>query len=123
MQPIEISNHPQFSEIKRFAKRHKLEIDDTNKCVILTLKIEHFKESGEEPNITLTKVIGMNDIYPSLRADETTQVDANGNVVEGQGVMNEWQFFDALGEMNVKTNDITRAKIAWADSLGRLNTY
>lgn len=120
MQSIQISNHPQMANIKRFANRHEFSINDSSKAIVLTIKVEHFLESTPE---VFTKIQGLNDTFSRLIVDESTRVDATGNIVTDQGIMSEWEFFNILGEQDIKMNDLMRAKILWADTNGRLDIY
>jgi hypothetical protein len=60
----------------------------------------------------------------TLRADETTWVDATGTIVpEGDptAVMTEYDFFISLMNVPIVISDIVAAKVVWADNLGRFD--
>lgn len=118
MDLINISNHPELTSITRKATRNYLIIDDRNEFVELCICVKHFKD--ELPSTTIK------DIFPKLIVDKTTMVDANGVIVDNDSpnaVMNEWEFFKILGGQNISIDTLCSQKIAWADSIGRLNRY
>jgi hypothetical protein len=92
--------------------------DFVDKAVNLVTLVKYYESDGVTP-ITLipNKLV-------SLRADNTTWVDVDGNIVpEGNiaAVMTEYEFFMAMMNVPIVISDIVEAKVAWADSLGRFN--
>jgi hypothetical protein len=88
-----------------------------NKSVHLNLIVKYY-----ESDDTLITIIPFKNVI--LRADETTWVDVDGNIVpEGDtaAVMTEYDFFMAMMDVPVVISDIVEDKVTWADSLGRFN--
>jgi hypothetical protein len=91
--------------------------DFADKAVNLYLTVKYY-EADDTP-ITIIPPKGV-----ILRADNTTWVDVDGNIVpEGDiaAVMTEYEFFMAMMNVPIVISDIVEAKVAWADSLGRFN--
>jgi hypothetical protein len=75
-----------------------------------------------EADDTPITIIPAKDVI--LRADNTTWVDVDGNIVpEGDiaAVMTEYEFFMMMMTVPVVISDIVESKVTWADSLGRFN--
>lgn len=88
-----------------------------DKAVNLHLMVRYYENDGTP----ITLIPAKNVV---LRADDSTWVDSNGNIVpEGDptAVMTEYEFFMAMMNVPVVISDIVEAKVAWADSLGRFN--
>jgi hypothetical protein len=115
-----ISDEPNYG-FKRKVEVAKIHIgfeDFVDKAVNLYLIVKYY-ESNEVTPITLIPAKGV-----TLRADNTTWVDANGTIVpEGDptAVMTEYDFFMAMMEIPVVISDIVESKVVWADSLGRFD--
>lgn len=96
-----------------------IEIEDiSGQCVNLRLLVKYYESDG----VTLMKIVPSR--WVTLRADNTTWVDVDGNIVpEGDiaAVMTEYEFFMAMMNVPIVISDIVEAKVAWADSLGRFN--
>jgi hypothetical protein len=96
-----------------------IEIEEVSgQCVNLKLLVKYYENDG----VTPMRLIPFK--WVTLRADNTTWVDQNGNIVpEGDptAVMTEYEFFMAMMDVPVVISDIVEAKVAWADSLGRFN--
>jgi hypothetical protein len=88
-----------------------------DKAVNLHLMVRYYENDGTP----ITLIPAKNVV---LRADNTTWVDIDGNIVpEGDiaAVMTEYEFFMTMMNVPVVISDIVEAKVAWADSLGRFN--
>ncbi len=115
-----ISDEPTYG-FKRKVELAEIHIgfqDFVNKSVSLFFVVKYY-ESDEITSITLIPAKGV-----TLRADETTWVDVDGNIVpEGDisAVMTEYEFFMAMMNVPIVISDIVEAKVTWADSLGRFN--
>lgn len=91
--------------------------DFMDKAVNLHLVVNYYDDKGNTIDIIPSKVV-------ILRADNTTWVDANGNIVqEGDpnAVMTEYDFFIMLMNVPVVISNIVESKVAWADNLGRFD--
>ena len=89
-----------------------------DKAVNLHLMLKYYENDGVTP-VSLIPSRGV-----VLRADDTTWVNSDGDIVpEGDptAVMTEYEFFMAMMEIPVVISDIVEAKVTWADSLGRFN--
>ena len=92
-------------------------LDFADKAVNLYLVIKYYDNNGDI--ITLVPEKRM-----VLRADNTTWVDQNGNIVSEEdptAVMTEYEFFINFMNVPIVISDIVEAKVTWADSLGRFN--
>ena len=115
-----ISDEPNYG-FKRKVEVASIHIgfeDFVDKAVNLFLIVKYYENDGVTP-ITIIPAKGV-----TLRADETTWVDVDGNIVE-QGsidaVMTEYEFFMMMMTVPVVISDIVESKVAWADGLGRFN--
>ena len=115
-----ISNEPNYG-FKRKVHVDFINInvgDIFNKAVVLSLTVKYYAPD----ETTIIDFIPPKNV--SLIADNTTWVDANGNIVPGgdpAAVMTEYAFFMSLMEIPVVISDIVEAKVTWADSLGRFD--
>lgn len=115
-----ISNEPTYG-FKRKVTVAQIHIgfeEFVDKCVNLVLTVKYYESDGTTP-ITIIPPKGV-----ILRADNTTWVDVDGNIVpEGDiaAVMTEYEFFMNLMNVPIVISDIVQAKVSWADSLGRFN--
>lgn len=115
-----ISDEPTYG-FKRKVEVGSIEIqieDISGQCVNLKLIVRYYENDG----VTPMRLIPFK--WVTLRADNTTWVDVDGNIVpEGDiaAVMTEYEFFMIMMEVPVVISDIVEAKVAWADSLGRFN--
>jgi hypothetical protein len=115
-----ISDEPTYG-FKRKVETAQIHIgfqDFVDKAVNLFLIVKYYESDGITP-ITLIPAKGV-----TLRADNTTWVDIDGNIVsEGDpsAVMTEYEFFMMMMDVPVVISDIVESKVAWADSLGRFN--
>ena len=114
-----ISDEPNYG-FKRKVKIAQIHIgleDFIDKAVNLVTVVNYYESDGTPITIIPPKVV-------TLRADNTTWVDVDGNIVpEGDpaAVMTEYEFFMAMMNVPVVISDIVQAKVAWADSLGRFD--
>jgi hypothetical protein len=91
--------------------------ESTDKAVNLYLTVKYY-EVDDTP-ITIIPAKGV-----TLRADNTTWVDVDGNIVEQGSIdaaMTEYEFFMMLMNVPIVISDIVESKVTWADSLGRFN--
>ena len=91
--------------------------ESIGKFVNLQFIVNYYKVDDAPITIIPPKIV-------TLRADETTWVDSNGNIVPQEdpaAVMTEYEFFMAMMNVPIVISDIVEAKVAWADSLGRFN--
>lgn len=115
-----ISDEPNYG-FKRKVEVSQIQIgfqDFVGEAVNLHLTVRYYESDG----VTLINLIPLK--FVTLRADKTTWVDIDGNIVpEGDlaAVMTEYDFFMNLMDIPVVISDIVEAKVAWADSLGRFN--
>ena len=115
-----ISDEPTYG-FKRKVEVAQIHIgfeDFVDKAVNLFLIVKYYESNGTTP-ITLIPAKGV-----TLRADNTTWVDATGTIVpEGDptAVMTEYEFFMSLMNVPIVISDIVESKVTWADSLGRFN--
>jgi len=115
-----------ISDEPTYGFKRKVEIDNifigfqesVDKAVNLVTLVKYYESDGITPIILIpNKVI-------ILKADNTTWVDVNGNIVwEGDptAVMTEYDFFMSLMNVPIVISDIVETKVTWADSLGRFN--
>jgi len=109
---IDISNHPIHGFVRKVNPDDVLVIiDGKNKFVRLQMDVLCYKDDVLIPE--MTKLV-------TLTADNTTRVDETGTIVEGDGVMGEYDFFVYLQSQPIVINTIKAAKITWADSVGKL---
>jgi hypothetical protein len=115
-----ISDEPNYG-FKRKVDLSKIHIgfkDFVGKSVNLTTLVKYYENDG----VTSIDIIPPKEI--TLKADEITWVDQNGNIVpEGDptAVMTEYDFFMSLMNVPIVISDIVESKVAWADSLGRFD--
>ena len=115
-----ISDEPNYG-FKRKVEISNIHIgfqDFVDKAVNLHLVVKYYESDGATP-ITLIPAKSV-----ILRADNTTWVDVDGNIVPEEdlaAVMTEYEFFMAMMNVPIVISDIVEAKVAWADSLGRFN--
>ena len=114
-----ISNEPNYGFKRKveLAQIHIGFMDFVNKSVNLFLVVKYY-EADDTP---ITIIPSKNVI---LRADNTTWVDIDGNIVpEGDitAVMTEYDFFMLLMDQPIVISDIVESKVIWADSLGRFD--
>jgi hypothetical protein len=114
-----ISDEPTYGFKRKveLAQIHIGFMDFVNKSVNLFLVVKYY-ENDDTP-ITLIPIKSV-----TLRADNTTWVDQNGNIVpEGDptAVMTEYDFFMMMMNVPIVISDIVAAKVVWADNLGRFN--
>jgi hypothetical protein len=91
--------------------------DFVDKAVNLYLIVKYYENDGTPINIIPAKGV-------TLRADNTTWVNSDGDIVpedDPAAVMTEYDFFMAMMNVPVVISDIVESKVAWADSLGRFN--
>ena len=91
--------------------------DFINKAVNLYCIVNYY-----EADDTPITIIPAKDVI--LRADETTWVDVDGNIVEEgslDAIMTEYDFFMMLMNQPIIISDIVESKVTWADSLGRFD--
>lgn len=109
-----ISDDPKYG-FKRKVSVAQIHIglqDFIDKAVNLVTVVNYFDKDEEPILIIPPKMV-------TLRADNTTWVDSNGNIVpEGDpsAVMTEYQFFIAMMSVPVVISDIVQSKVAWADT-------
>lgn len=114
-----ISDEPNYG-FKRKVEISNIQIgfqDFVDKAVNLHLIVKYYENDGTPITLIPAKSV-------ILRADNTTWVDVDGNIVpEGDlaAVMTEYEFFMAMMDTPIVISDIVEAKVAWADSLGRFN--
>jgi hypothetical protein len=92
--------------------------DFIDKAVNLYLIVKYYESDG----ITPITIIPFKEV--TLRADNTTWVDVDGNIVpEGDiaAIMTEYDFFMMLMDQPIIISDIVESKVTWADSLGRFD--
>jgi hypothetical protein len=92
--------------------------DFVDKAVNLYLIVKYYESDGVT-SITLIPPKGV-----ILRADNTTWVDVDGNIVEEgsiAAIMTEYEFFMMLMDQPIIISDIVESKVTWADSLGRFD--
>jgi hypothetical protein len=115
-----ISDEPNYG-FKRKVEVAQIHIgfeDFVDKAVNLFLIVKYYESNGTTP-ITLIPAKGV-----TLRADNTTWVDVDGNIVEEgsiDAIMTEYEFFMMLMNQPIIISDIVESKVTWADSLGRFN--
>jgi hypothetical protein len=115
-----ISDEPNYG-FKRKVEVAQIHIgfeDFIDKAVNLVTSVKYYEADGITP-ITLIPAKGV-----TLRADNTTWVDVDGNIVEEGSIdaaMTEYDFFMMLMNVPIVISDIVESKVAWADSLGRFN--
>jgi len=115
-----ISDEPNYG-FKRKVEVAQIHIgfeDFVDKAVNLFLIVKYYESDGTTP-ITIIPPKGV-----TLRADNTTWVDVDGNIVEQGSIdaaMTEYEFFMMMMNVPIVISDIVEAKVAWADSLGRFN--
>lgn len=115
-----ISNEPVYG-FKRKVEVLNIHIglqESTDKAVNLYLIVKYYESDGVTP-ITIIPAKGV-----TLRADETTWVDVDGNIVEEgsiDAIMTEYDFFMMLMDQPIIISDIVESKVTWADSLGRFD--
>jgi hypothetical protein len=122
MTPHQISDDPVYG-FKRKAELAAINIglaDFAGKFVKLMLLVKYY-ESDSTTLITLIppKVV-------TLTADETTWVDASGNIVaesDPNAVMTEYDFFIMLMDQPIIISNLVAQKISWADSQAGGNRF
>jgi hypothetical protein len=115
-----ISDEPNYG-FKRKVEVASIHIgfeDFVDKAVNLYLIVKYYESDG----VTLITIIPTKGVI--LRADNTTWVDVDGNIVtEGDiaAIMTEYDFFMMLMDQPIIISDIVESKVTWADSLGRFD--
>lgn len=83
-------------------------------AVSLTLAVTYFDTNENPIEIIPPKIV-------TLNATRDTLVNAQGEIVEEDWVMSEFDFFIALMDQPVVISEIVQAKIKWADSLHKFD--
>lgn len=114
-----ISNEPNYGFKRKveLAQIHIGFMDFVNKSVNLFLVVKYY-EADDTPIV----IIPSKNVI--LRADETTWVDVDGNIVEEgaiDAIMTEYDFFMMMMTVPIVISDIVESKVTWADSLGRFD--
>lgn len=120
MSPQQISNDPVYG-FKRKVELSAVNIglaDFVGKRVQLMLSVNYYEADAS----TVISVIPPKIV--SLTADETTWVDANGNILPADdpaAVMTEYDYFLTLLNVPIVISTLVSQKITWADSLQRFD--
>ena len=117
----QISNHPTLTSMERYVSWAGLEIaSDANYGFYVKLKYRIWAFIG---GVELP--IAPDSRYVNLMATNDTCVDLNGKIVEcgTQGAIGEYDFYIALIDKQIIIQDLVVAKITWADSEGKFNTF
>jgi len=114
-----ISNEPTYGFKRKVevAQIHIGFMDFVNKSVSLYFIVKYYEADNTPITIIPSKSV-------ILRADNTTWVDVDGNIVEEgslDAIMTEYDFFMMLMDQPIIISDIVESKVTWADSLGRFN--
>jgi hypothetical protein len=114
-----ISDEPTYGFKRKveIAQIHIGFMDFINKAVNLYCIVNYY-----EADDTLITIIPFKNVI--LRADNTTWVDVDGNIVPEEdisAVMTEYDFFMMLMNQPIIISDIVESKVTWADSLGRFD--
>jgi len=117
----QISNHPTVSSMERYVSWAGLEIEsDANYGFYIRLKyrIWAFLDQVEIP-------ISIDAKYVNLLADNSICVNQQGQIVDcgTEGAIGEYDFYMAMIDKPIIIQDLIVAKITWADSEGKFNTF
>lgn len=117
----QISNHPVIADMERWVSWAGLEIQsDANFGFYIRIKyrIWAFINEVEIP-------VGTGAAYVNLNADNSTCVNSSGQIVEcgTPDSIGEYDFYMALIDEPIIIQDFVMAKITWADSEGKFNTF
>ena len=117
----QISNHPSISTMERYVSWAGLEIaSDTNYGFYIRLKyrVWAFIDGLELP-------ISPDSKYVNLMATNETCVNSAGQIVEcgTPDSIGEYDFYIGLINEPIIIQDLVVAKITWADSEGKFNTF
>lgn len=117
----QISNHPVVADMERWVSWAGLEIQsDANYGFYIRIKyrIWAFINDVEIP-------IGTGAAYVNLNADNSTCVNSSGHIVDCGSLdsIGEYDFYMAMIDEPTVIQDLITAKITWADSEGKFNTF
>jgi len=117
----QISNHPTISTMERYVSWAGLDIaSDANYGFYIRLKyrIWAFLDGVEIP-------ISPDAKYVNLLADNSTCVNSAGQIVEcgSPDSIGEYDYYIGLINEPIIIQDLIVAKITWADSEGKFNTF